>query len=41
MSGRGEQGNGQTALAGIKVLDLSQFEAGTSATETLAGLGGE
>jgi formyl-CoA transferase len=41
MSGQGGTGNGQTALAGVKVLDLSQFEAGTSATETLAWLGAD
>jgi len=33
--------SGENCLAGLKILDLTQFEAGTSITETLAWLGAD
>ena len=41
MSSPGREETGRTALAGVKVVDLTQFEAGTSITETLAWLGAD
>lgn len=40
--GRGVDQDGELnapALAGVRVIDVTQFEAGTSSTESLAGLG--
>ncbi len=41
MADNAKNGAGEAALAGVSVLDLTHFEAGTAATETLAWLGAD